>query len=310
MQKGFVTIATGDDRYYRMARNLLRSYRQSCRQPMRFALIADRHSFYTEEFDDIVILDNATNSWMDKLSLLTHCPYDENIFIDADCLIYQDINFFWTLFADSGDFSCFGKALPLDSQEGWFTSQASELYPIHFITHLHGMLYFIRRGDTIDKMHGLCQDIINNYNSVKYKCFNERLADEPVFALAMAVMDLKPIARVSEYYCFVPFATRVSSDYLSRRVQFTYPGEGNIESCCIIHWGNVNTNKAAYRLECHKINYLFSQKTGTVANIYEWFFYRTHFLSALYHIEDIMILERDRIKWFIGRVYAKLHRGK
>ena len=93
MQRGFVTIATGDERYYILARNLLRSYRQNTATPMRFAVIADRHNQYTEEFDNAVILDNPTNSWMDKLTLLTSCPYDENLFLDADCLVYRDINF-------------------------------------------------------------------------------------------------------------------------------------------------------------------------------------------------------------------------
>lgn len=306
MQQGFVTIATGNERYYRMARNLLRSYRQNCREQMRFALIADRHNEYTEEFDDVVILESATNSWLDKLALLKYCPYNENIFIDADCLIYKDINFFWNLFSEAGDFSCFGKAFPLGSKEGWFYDQAAEVYPIHFLTHLHGMLYFIRRGETINQMYALCQDIMTNYHSIKFKYFNDRLADEPVFALAMAILNLRPIERVPEYYCFVPFATSVSCEYLSRHVHFTYPGEGSIESCCIIHWGNINTKRAAYRLECHKINYLFLQKTGMAASIYECFFYRTHLLSVLYCVEDKFVQIWEKISWFTGRVYTKL----
>ena len=92
MVRGFVTIATGHERYYRMARNLLRSYRQNCSERVRFALIADRRNEYTEEFDDVVILENPANNWMDKLELLCNCPYDENIFIDADCLVYRDIH--------------------------------------------------------------------------------------------------------------------------------------------------------------------------------------------------------------------------
>ena len=89
MTKGFITIATGDERYYRMARTLLRSYRQTCAEPVRFAVIADRENEYTAEFDDVVILEKPTNSWMDKLQLLQCCPYDENIFIDADCLVIE-----------------------------------------------------------------------------------------------------------------------------------------------------------------------------------------------------------------------------
>ena len=98
MTKGFVTIATGDDRYYRIAVNLLRSYRKNCEKPMPFAVIADRVNEFTDEFDDVIILDNPTLSWMDKMRLLDSCPYDENLVLDADCLVYQDINFFGIYF--------------------------------------------------------------------------------------------------------------------------------------------------------------------------------------------------------------------
>lgn len=70
MRQGFVTIATGDERYYHMALNLLHSYRQNCSQPMRFALIADRHNAFTEEFDDVVILENIKQLWRIAVAVL------------------------------------------------------------------------------------------------------------------------------------------------------------------------------------------------------------------------------------------------
>lgn len=302
MTQGFLTIATGHPRYYQMARNLLRSYRQNADEPMRFAVIADRENEYTAEFDDVVILPHASNSWADKLELLKHCPYDENIFLDADCLVYQDINFYWDLFSGMGDFSCFGKALPLGSQGGWFTDQASEIYPIHFLTHLHGMLYFIRRGENADQMYELCQDIVKQYHRIRFKYFNDCLADEPVFALAMAVMDLKPVERVPEYYCFVPALERFSSDYLTRRVSFEYSEADRGDQCCVVHWGNVNTKKADYRLEVHKIEHI---RSGGGA-LQEWILYRTGILSGLYRVQDGFRVMKDKTECFFGRVRAKL----
>lgn len=310
MIQGFVTIATGDERYYRLARNLLRSYRHSSNAPMRFAIIADRHNAYTEEFDDVVIMNNATRSWADKLEMLRYCPYDENIFLDADCLVYQDINFYWDLFSGMGDFSCFGKALPLGSQGGWFSDQAAEVYPIRFLTHLHGMLYFIRRGTTVDQMYVLCKDIVENYHKIKFKYFNDCLADEPVFALAMAVLNLKPIPRVPEYYCFVPFAIDCKPDFLSHSVRFTYPEEGQIARCCVVHWGNANTRKAAYRLEEHKINHLSSTKNGPHTRIYETLVYGMGLLYLRYRVEDMLRYTGEKIIWFWGRVKHKLFAGK
>lgn len=310
MIQGFVTLATGDERYYRLARNLLRSYRHSCSTPMRFAIIADRHNAYTAEFDDVVIMEHATRSWADKLEMLKCCPYDENIFLDADCLVYQDINFFWDIFSGMGDFSCFGRALPLGSEGGWFSDQALEVYPVHFLTHLHGMLYFIRKGATVDQMYELCTDIVSNYHKIRFKYFNDCLADEPVFALAMAVMNLKPVPRVPEYYCFVPFAIDCKADFLSKCVHFTYPEEGRSDRCCIIHWGNINTRMASYRVEEHKINYLCSVKNGVRNRVYEMLFYRTRLLYTKYRIEDGLKAVFKKSIWYLGRVKHKLFAGK
>lgn len=305
MTRGFVTIATGDERYYRMARTLLRSCRQNCSEPERFAIIADRHNEYTAEFDNVVILDNPSNSWMDKLSLLQKCPYHENLFIDADCLVYRDINFFWDLYANADDFSCFGKALPLDSKDGWFTNQAAEVYPIRFCTHLHGMLYFIRKGEVVDRMYELCQNIISNYHAVTFKGFNDRLADEPVFALAMAVLDLKPVDRKPEYYCFVPFATRICTDYTSRRVNFENPKDGEVDACCVVHWGNQNTLKAPYRFDAHACNY--AQREAQ-SQSYIWFMYQTKALLHWFRMQDNVDALCKWVKWFFGRLSHKLRK--
>ena len=305
MVRGFVTIATGHERYYRMARNLLRSYRQNCSERVRFALIADRRNEYTEEFDDVVILEHPANNWMDKLELLCNCPYDENIFIDADCLVYRDINYLWTLFSGADSFSCFGKALPLDAEGGWFTAEAAQVYPIHFLTHLHGMLYFIRKDEMTERMHQVCQDIIANYHAVRYKSFNDRMADEPVFALAMAILNLKPIDRKPEYYCFVPYATDFSSDYLTRRVSFENPTDGRVSGCDIVHWGNRNTLKAQYRFDAHACNHL---ETASENSLSAWLLYRTKLLLFRFRLEDAWNWLYQWTKWFFERVRCKLTR--
>lgn len=300
MKRGFVTIATGDDRYYRMARNLLRSYRLNCKDLMPFAIIADRDNDYTREFDDVVIIDKPTNSWMDKLRLLDSCPYDENLFLDADCLVYRDINFLWELFQNSDDFSCFGKALPLDDKGGWFTNQASQFYPIHFCTHLHGMLYFIRKTETLDRMHELCLDIISNYKKIEFKGFNEIMADEPVYALAMAVLDLRPVDRRPDYYCFVPYALKFSSNFERRTVRFTYPAEDTVDECFIVHWGNRNTLRAQYRFAASVLD--CDRRSGMLYTI----IYRTGLLLLAYRVKDWITDLCNKIAWFFSRIAYRL----
>lgn len=282
MRKGFVSIATGDDRYYRMARNLLRSYRQNCSQPVPFAIIADKKNKYTEEFDDVVILDHPTNTWMDKMRLLDSCPYDENLFLDADCLVYEDINYYWDLFADADDFSCFGNVLPLDSKNGWFTKEAAQYYPIQFCVHLHGMLYFVRKSDTLRRLCEQCDAIIGNYGCVQFKGFNDRLADEPIYALAMAVLGLKPVERQPAYYCFVPSSTQFRSNYLRRTVFSENPKDGEVNGHSIVHWGNRNTLRAEYRKDAWVVNH------NDVDSIGYRLLYHSGLLLAAYKLKDCL----------------------
>lgn len=305
MSRGFITIATGDERYYRMARALLRSYRQTSAEPMRFALIADRKNEYTAEFDDVVILENPSNSWMDKLKLLQYCPYDENLFIDADCLIYQDINFFWDLFSNVDDFSCFGKALPMDSRDGWFTAEAAKVYPIQFITHLHGICYFVRRGEAITKMNDLCRNIVENYSAVQYSGFNDRLADEPVFALAMAILGFQPINREPHYYCFAPFATRLDTNYYKKTVTFENPKDGQRDCCCIVHWGNQNTKKAQYRFDAKAVDCL---ELRTKSGIQQKCMFDRKWLLYFYRVQDRISDAYSWMTWVMGRVRVKITR--
>ena len=50
-----------------------------------------------KEHDNVVVLENANGDYRDKFSLLVMSPYDENIFIEPDCLIYRNLDFFWDL---------------------------------------------------------------------------------------------------------------------------------------------------------------------------------------------------------------------
>lgn len=120
-RKGFVTIATGQERYYKLARNLLHSYRLFAKDPFPFAIISDRENEYTSEFDKVIVISDASNSYNDKLKLFRELPFEETIFIDADSLAYGDLNTWWDIFHDAGDFSLFGYAWrDLNCGRGWF----------------------------------------------------------------------------------------------------------------------------------------------------------------------------------------------
>lgn len=157
MTKGFVTIATGQERYFELARNLLRSYRLFASEKYPFAIICDKKNQYTEEFDDVILLDHAYCNYLDKLQLYEYLPYDETIFIDADSLAYGGLDEWWHIFRDADDFSLFGYMWTnLDSGRGWFVPSGLKEYQnqVTFISDFNGGIYYMRRGEICKEYFG------------------------------------------------------------------------------------------------------------------------------------------------------------
>lgn len=189
MTKGFITIATGKEEYYQLAKNLIHSYRYFCEDPLPFAILADRENEYTAEFDDVIIFPNGvSNSYLDKLCLGEYAPYDTTIFIDADCLAYGDLNVLLEHFKDADDFSCFGRVLPLDDKTGWFEYEnLGELQEkVSYVVGLHGGIYYMRKGETSRKVFEDAKSFIPNYRQYQFRGKFD-LGDEPLVALSMAV---------------------------------------------------------------------------------------------------------------------------
>lgn len=149
MTRGFVTIATGHERYFNLAKNLLYSYRQFASVKYPFAIICDKENEYTPEFDDVILMKSAHCNYLDKLSLYDYLPYDETIFIDADSLAYGDLDEWWDIFKDASDFSLFGYMWKdLNSGRGWFVPDGLREFKdrVTYIPDFNGGIYFMRRG--------------------------------------------------------------------------------------------------------------------------------------------------------------------
>ena len=109
MTKGFITVATGKEQYYKIAQNLLRSYRFTTKEVLPFAILCEEENEYTKEFDVVKVYPKATRSYLDKLEMFDLLPFDINIFIDADCLCFSDINHLFDIFENADDFCCYVK---------------------------------------------------------------------------------------------------------------------------------------------------------------------------------------------------------
>ena len=209
MTRGFFTIATGDIGYYKMAFHLLESFRLfHPNEP--FAILCDEENAYTKAFSKTVLLENPSRTFTDKFFMLTHCPYDENIFIEPDCLVYHDLNHFWDLLSADYDVSSFGWndtfveffSDPVYAAKK-FLGGTDKLLPLSTPGYL-----FIRKGDVARKVYG---DAIRILSEIRD---DPKLNNDPRIVCGKAIRDdrrSRPLA------VRLPFARGATARCLSNR---------------------------------------------------------------------------------------------
>lgn len=241
--RGFVTIATGNEKYYELAHNLLLSYKKYTSEEMPFALICDRHTSQTALFDQVIIVEEPNYSYMDKLLLYRYSPFDETIFIDADSLILADPQGLWKDFSDADDVSCYGCTYPLDSERAWFTYDGTGKYKscIEYLIDLHGGVYFFRKTDRCAAIFETAIELAEQYHQYSFRHF-EQPADEPVMAMSLAIYHSMPCALPMQLLFVPSYWGKLHVDVL---------GQVHIENkplaAPILHFGTDNTKRFLYR---------------------------------------------------------------
>lgn len=255
--KGFITVATGNEEYYCLARNLLHSYQFFCKEQLPFAVLTDQENEWTAEFDDIILFQNgATNSYLDKLSLGEYLPYDINIFIDSDCLAFGDLNQLFEYFKEADDFSCFGRVLPLDDNTGWFEYEnlGKLKEKVSYVVGLHGGIYYMRKGAVCDKVFRDAKEFVPDYPKYKFKGKFSNPGDEPLVALSMAVNNCRPIPFILEAICcYWEHVDHMTIDITQGIARVDQEPKYNAD---LLHWGTRYTRELEYKKQVELLSIL------------------------------------------------------
>lgn len=297
MTKGFITIATGKEEYYLLARNLLHSYHHFCKAPLPFAILCDRMNEYALEFDDVIVYKNgATNSYLDKLSLGEYLPYDENIFIDADCLAYGDLNSLFDYFQEADDFSCFGRVLSLTDKTGWFEYEnLGELKKrVTYVVGLHGGIYYMRKSEIISKIFDMAKSFIPDYSKYNFKGKFNTPGDEPLIALSMAINNCHPIPfQRKAICCYWEYVDCMSIDITEGKARIeSEPSDSTI----LLHWGTRYTRELEYQRQIKLLEILEDDSENKKNNI----------AKCIAYYDKLIKVERR--KKFMNRVKNKVKR--
>ena len=281
MTRGFITIATGAELYYQLANNLLISYHLFCNSPYPFAILCDRENEYTALFDQVILFQPGQHPYFDKFELLKCAPYDETIFVDADCLAYADLNHFWDYFVQADDFSASGSNYSIDCGGGLFQIDEIGAYRdrVHWRPDIHGGLYFIRKGAVCDAIYEDCQKIARDYDSYHWPDICAPYADEPVLCLAMAANGCHA-AEVDPQNYGIPWeVTELACDLFTGTCRYATEWHPLVEQGYMIHWSVRYTKKPLYRFETEKLHLMVKKglrpgKSGVSLNPCETILYR------------------------------------
>ena len=304
MTRGFITIATGKELYYQLAKNLLLSYKLFCDSPYPFAIMCDKENEYTALFDDVVLFQPGEHPYFDKFRLLKEAPYDETIFIDADCLAYADLNDLWDYFASSDDFSGCGTNYPIDSEKGLFQDGQIGEYNgrVHWKPHICGGLYFIRKGASCDALYDECQKIAQHYNDYPWPDFCAPYADEPVLCLAMAAHGIHAMEADPANYGHPWEATEMEHDIFTGKCTYATEWHPKVKQGHIVHFGTRFCSKPPYLFEVEKMNLMLKKglrpgKSGVALDPVNTILYRWKLRYGWLCLRD-----------FTGRAFRKLVR--
>ena len=266
--RGFVTLATGDEYYYKMASNMLRSYKLKNKEnAFPFAILCDRENEYTKEFDDVIIIHPEYGKYTSKFELLLYSPYEENIFIEPDCLIYRDISPLWKHLSTESDFAAFG--WNDGKRDVWFTKAVAEYYSITKMPIFNPGYLFIRPGEKCKDIYKDCVEIANyleKYKDELPKCYvKDTLRDDPVLALAMSLNGCKCPERPKVGKLLSLPSERLVCAHISKGILKTEScAEGNL-----LHFSTKRTKQGLYMQQVKVMELCWDKKPQWIIDLVE-----------------------------------------
>lgn len=256
--RGFFTLATGNEEYYKFASNLLKSYRLfNSKYP--FAILCDRENKYTKDFDQVVLLDDVKNNYQDKFRILIDAPYQEGIFIEPDCLIYRDIACFFDMLSKDSDLSSFGwndgsLTVYFDSAERIIEKYGKKIETTPLFCPGY---FFVRKGKVCEKLYQDANNIVqwivdNNITEDNPRLITRgNLVDDPIFFIAMRLNDCICAAKPSKGKCiYLPRVNKIESISL-RKGQLDVVLEKEYTECNLLHFTTRRCmENGLYRHQC------------------------------------------------------------
>jgi len=197
--QGYITIATGDRSYVEMAEHLALSVRLNDSRPI--ALITDENTTISDStralFSDVIIMPAREGyvGCMNKLRVFNFTPFEETIFIDADCLLIKaDMDRHWDRFSDH-DVNFLGEKLTSGNWYHFDIENVLSALDIPYIVKMNSGLFYFKKNASAHAFFDCCLNLVESQAEV-LGCSHRvavQLADEPFFGAVLGMQRIDPV---------------------------------------------------------------------------------------------------------------------
>jgi hypothetical protein len=192
------TIATGSQVYLRYAVNLARSFALYNEiETTSFYIVTDQQCALPEDLAFVRIMalpsEVAGEGLTPKLYLDLLAPTERSLFLDADCLVFRDLQFAFDRFRGR-PMSVVGVAV---ADGDWCGPEAATLcsrFGFAAMPRFNGGLYYVERGAAAARVYETARQLRSQYDALGFHRHRTGLNEEPLVSLAMAIHSQEPIA--------------------------------------------------------------------------------------------------------------------
>ena len=268
MTKGFITLATGEY-YCWLAEHLYMSYKlfSGCDYPFYVITDDEGKDRLSKTFDGVIVHNGFTRTSVDKVCVFTETPFDETIFIDADCSVVNDLNYLFDKFEENGS-DVSGIAGYVELPEGkngvqFSANTAERLGFCHDYPNFNGGVYYYKKSEKGKACIGfMMNELLPNYHDYELmgRSNKTNMGDEPLVIVAMLRYGFKPVPIESGIMVIVEKASTVKWDMKKRTCSF--PWYEYTVSPSIIHWKVGGTETYTFEKYDAKIRGRFFNRGG------------------------------------------------
>lgn len=203
--QGYITIATGENKYLQMAKFLALSVKLNDKK-RTIALITDENmeveGEVAELFSHIIRIPQKEGyvGCLDKLRVYDYSPFEETMFLDSDCLIVKDdMDRHWDNFK-SYDFNLAGNKM---TQGRWYNFDIAKVLQemqIPYVVKMNSGMFYFKKNNKAEEFFALTNHLVANQSNL-IGCSHrveQQIADEPFLGAAMGALSIDPVGYSAE----------------------------------------------------------------------------------------------------------------